>query len=393
MTNQLTISKEQGSSLAFSTTIVASSSYVEPLHGQMMDRFGREFAICPLAPASPIPAGELANVDLLVVEINPNEPESLARISRIKQDRPDILLIAAINEMDVATVRTLIRRGVNDVVSLPFDTEELFASIMDLGSTRTHTDADLCPMIGVLHSSGGCGATTIATHLVAAMADARPDLRYCIIDLDLQFGEVASLFGLDPVTNVVDLISAGDRLDRDILRDSALAFGPNVFAISAPSDITPPEMVDTDRLLRLLTMARKEFDFVLLDLPSDWTSWALSAACSCDQLLMVVEQTIRCLRRTKKSLGLLESVEFAPADVKIVVNRVEKRMFKVIGTDEVSDTLHREVIASIPLQKSNLQTAQDEAMLLGQVDSRAPFVRAIESLAAEFFPKDHEACS
>lgn len=369
--------------MTLNASIVASAEHIASVEHGLRDRFGQTFMLRALSLALPIPEEVLTRASVLVVEIDTRIPQSIARIAQAREARPDLLLIAAVAEMDVSTVKTLIRRGVNDVVSLPFDVEELFASIMDLGSARAVSRDDLAPMVGIVHSSGGIGASTLASHLAVELAQTKPDLSCCMVDLDLQFGELASLFGKQPVTSMIDLLETGDRLDADILRNAAVEVRPGVSLLAAPDVIVPPEEIDTDGLLNLLGLIRREYGFVLLDLPSDWTNWALSAACACEDLYLVVDQSLRSLRRARKSLALLESVEFPRDNVKLVVNRAEKRLFQTIGTGDVAEALRRDVAAALPLQKSGLQEAQDQGLLLGETDPRAPYAKAVTGFALQ----------
>ncbi|MBD3729564.1 MAG: hypothetical protein IE933_07645 [Sphingomonadales bacterium] len=370
-------------SLPVNTIVMANETNLELLRGAMSDRFGASYALHALSPSDPVPADILAKADLLVVEIDPNHPQSLARIAQIRDRRPDVLLVAAIRDADVAIVRTLVRRGVNDVVALPFDVEELFASIVDLSASKAGDDPRLSPLTAVVGVVGGVGATTVITHLAAAIVHANPGSRCCLIDLDLQSGDIAYLLGQGASSSVIDLLQAGDRLDDAMFRDACIDTGRGIHILSAPDHIVPPEAVDAEAVLALIALARREFDYVLVDLPADWTNWSLSAACSASHLVLLTDQSLRCLRQAKKSLELLESVDYPPRSTHLVVNRAEKRLFQSIGTQEVEKALGREVMATVALQKSGLQDAQEQAILLGDVDARAALVRDVAQIAQQ----------
>ena len=82
--------------------------------------------------------------------------------------------IAAIQQADVSLVRTLIRQGITDVAALPFSPDELSSQILEaLAPLRDEPkDSDLGLVTAVVRSSGGCGSTTVLTHLAAALAAA-----------------------------------------------------------------------------------------------------------------------------------------------------------------------------------------------------------------------------
>jgi len=170
-------------------------------------------------------------------------------------------------------------------------------------------------------------------------------------------------------------------MDLDIVQNAVVEARDNLSILSVPEDVTPPEGIDTDQILKLLILLRQNYDYVILDLPSGWTEWSLSAACACDELLLVVDQSIRGLRRAKKTVGLLESVDFAPQNVKLVVNRAEKKLFQAIASDDVADALSRDVVATLPVVKSGLRQMQEQGQLASEFDPKSGFIKAVDGLA------------
>jgi len=362
-------------------SVLASADRLGNLETELTERFGKVVDLVAVDPSQPIPGSVILASSLIVVEIDPSQPGSLARINQVRDSSPSKPLIAAVTDMDMPTVRTLLRRGVNDVIALPFDADELVSAVIDLASLRADAPLPLAPMVGISHSSGGVGASTVATHLAAALSQNFEDTRCCLVDLDLQYGELASLLGVESVSNVVDCLDAGDRMDLDIVQNAVVEARDNLSILSVPEDVTPPEGIDTDQILKLLILLRQNYDYVILDLPSGWTEWSLSAACACDELLLVVDQSIRGLRRAKKTVGLLESVDFAPQNVKLVVNRAEKKLFQAIASDDVADALSREVVATLPVVKSGLRQMQEQGQLASEVDPKSGFIKAVDGLA------------
>lgn len=383
MTNSNTLSLYRGMPASLVTSIVASPDALSGLDEELMARFGQSFRHLAIDPDAPIPADVVQQSDILVVEIATDAPVSLARIEHIRRAAPDTILIGAVRDLDMSTVRTLLRRGVNDVISLPFDPEELFSAVIDLGSTIAGSDTDLAPAFGIAHSSGGVGASTVASHLAQALADEDPGATVCLVDLDIQFGELASLFGAESTTGIIDCLDAGERLDQDIIDQALIQVRPNIKLLPSPADIPAPEAIDTEQLLRMLVMLRQTFDYVILDLPSGWTNATLSAACSCSELYVVVDYSLRSLTRARKTLSLLHNVDYPTENVKLIANRAEKRLFQTIGTDEVANVLDREVAASLPLVKSGLNSAQERGILLGEEDRRNAFVREMATFAGQ----------
>lgn len=330
-----------------------------------------------------VPDAVVSAARVLVLEIDPSVPESLERITRLRQQRPDLPLVAAMEHSDLALVRTMLRQGVNDVVSLPFRVEELSSAVLEAGAVEAVQVARLAPMVGVAGATGGVGATTVLTHLAASMGEQLGGPKgVCLIDLDIQFGTVTHYLGKQARTSVLDLVETGARLDEDMVRNAAIDTGRGFSVLAAPDAISPIEAIDVDNLLRMVALARKSFGFVLLDLPKDWTNWSLSAACACNEVVLLVDQSLNGLRQAKRCLTLFDTADIPTRRQTVAVNRVEKKLFQPIRAGEVAETLRRELVATIVADKADLATAQDQGVLVHEVNRRSAFVKDINTLAS-----------
>jgi pilus assembly protein CpaE len=230
-------------------------------------------------------------------------------------------------------------------------------------------------MVAVARSIGGCGATSFATHLAGDLAahDASGN-GVIIVDLDLQFGSVADYLGIRARGNIADLLGAHERLDEELVRSVTSQTPGGISVIAAPEVIMPLESVDTDDLLRLLKLLRQQYSYVILDLPANWTNWTLSASLTADVIVLVVALNLGSLRQAKRRLELFRSVGIEDGAIEIVVNRVEKRLFRTIDPGDVSQTLGHSVLGTIALDAPTVSAAQNQGVLVGDVQRKSKFV-------------------
>ncbi len=337
--------------------------------------------------SAPVPFDAVAGASLVVIEIDLHSGSSLDRLTSLKRRFPNLPVIAAIADASLPLVRTLIREGVADVVSLPFRFEELLetaVAVLGQQSRSAKPDVRLAPMFAVARSIGGCGATSIATHLAADLGRLTSGNRgVAIVDLDLQFGSVADFMSGTGRGSIADLLSAEGRLDDDLIRSVARQAAENVAVFAAPDGILPLESVDTDRLLGVLDMLRRHYACVILDLPANWTNWTLSAVSAADLVLMVVELSVASLRQAKRRLDLFASVGIEAENIAVVVNRVQRRLFRTIDVDDVAQTLGHVVLGSVSLEEPLVGTAQDQGMLVHQLQRKSRFHADICKIAEQ----------
>ena len=178
---------------------------------------------------------------------------------------------------DVEERIRFLEAGADDVIAKPFDARELEARVEAL-AVRFTTSRDLAPLIStettvnrprtlvaVFSPKGGVGSTTIATNVAAVMAERRPG-RVAIVDLDLQFGQVATHLNVRPRQTIADLgRDEQSRRDSDLIRGYAAmtTFGLAVFA--APSSPELAETVTVAHVEELLTTLGHAYDFVVVD--------------------------------------------------------------------------------------------------------------------------------
>ena len=365
--------------------IAASQPYADRLTAAITPAERMTISCLGVPPTANVPEEMLARASCIVIEVDPAVPESLERLATIRRKAPALPQVVALAGANVALVRSLVKQGVADVVSLPFEMEELLQASVAAVEARIAAapkSGKLAPVVVVVKSLGGCGATTVAVHLADELGRHSPDGRgTCLVDLDVQQGSAAPMLGIAPRRGLHELLTAGERLDREFMHSVAAAHSDHLHLIAAPEDIMPLESIETDRLLHVLDTARADFDRLVLDLPANWTSWNLSAVVAADLVLIVVTLDIASLRQAKRQIELFRTAGLDPRKLGIVVNRVERRLFRLISLDDVAKTLKLPVLGSVHLDAQLLATAHDQGLLARQVQKKSQFMNDIAALA------------
>lgn len=366
-------------------SVVGSSTALALLKDSLDNNGSDQLRLYEVDVDAEVSAEIVDEAEILVIEIDPSVPSSMDRITKIGQQRPNLPIVVGLRDASVSTVRILLRHGVEDVASVPFQLEEMLdsaANAFENAEIEEENFVELAPLIAVVKARGGEGATTVATHLASHLLDWTPSERgVCVIDLDIQAGSIASYLGVSPRRSLEDLLEAGHRLDHSVLRSIAVERADGIHVISAPLDIQPLEQVDVEQLLRVIQLARKEYDFVVMDLPANWTNWNLSTLLDASEILMVVELDISSLRQAKRWLELFQSVGVKAEKVSVVVNRVEKKLFGSISLKDVKEALKRDVLVGLPNEGAKISTAQDQGLLLSEIQGKNKFDLEMAKLA------------
>jgi pilus assembly protein CpaE len=329
---------------------------------------------------------ELSGAAAAVIQVDTDSAGSVKRFQKLAAS-VSTPLVAACYEPPLALVRSLIRAGAHDVIPLPLSPDELETSLApireELEKRERVAKAAQAKIVTVIKSVGGVGATALLGQLAIRFAqhEAVHGREACLIDLDVQFGDVAFQLGLHPKLSLADLLDAGARLDGDLLRATTTEHPSGLKVITAPADMMPLEGVPSDHILKIVELATREFGTVFVDLPSNWTNWSLSLVARSDLALLVTELTVAGVNRGRRQLNLLQSQELGNI-VRVVVNRFDKHMAKTVRTADVSKALGRDVAFTIANDFPVMRAAIDRGVPITEIKHKTALSKDLDNLDA-----------
>ena len=338
-----------------------------------------------LATSDWINPEELSGAAAAVIQVDADSAASIKRFQKLAGST-DTALIAAAYEPPLALVRSLIRLGAQDVIPLPLgleDVEMALAPILERQSKRSESAAATnAKLVSVIKSVGGVGATALLTQLAIrfAASETAKGREACLIDLDVQFGDIAFQLGLHPKLSLADLIEAGTRLDGDLLRATTTDHPSGLKVIPAPGDMMPLEGISNEHMLRIVDMATREFGTVFVDLPTNWTNWSLSLVARSDLVILVTELTVAGLNRARRQLDLLKSQDLGGLDIRVVVNRFEKSLARTISLADASRALGREVGYTVANDFALVRGAIDRGVSIDEIKRKTAVSKDLDAL-------------
>ena len=184
------------------------------------------------------------------------------------------------------------------------------------------------PVICAISGSGGCGKSTI----VATMAHASSllGLRAAVLDLDLMFGNLYDLLGVDAPRDMAALIepsAAGALTELDIVATS-MRVAPDV-TLWGP--VAAPEQAElmARPVELLLDVLRRESDVVFIDTSVFWGDAVAAAVAASDRCLIVGDAAVSSATSASRVIELASRVGVPRTRMSAVFNRFGAR-----GADE-----------------------------------------------------------
>ncbi len=205
---------------------------------------------------------------------------------------------------------------------------------------RTKADTVL-----VFSGKGGVGKSVLATNLAVALS--QRGAKVALIDLNLQYGDVAVLLHIEShPTSIESLAQQGEQVDRDYLEE-VMATGPeDVRVLLAPASPEFADLVTAASLRAILRELSRSYDYVVVDSPAHIEERILEVMEVADQILVVSSFNITSVKDTKVTLKLLQSLGIERDRVAVVLNQTHPKVG--FPRDEIEKSLRREVLAHLP---------------------------------------------
>lgn len=325
-------------------------------------------------------AAERDNSEVLLA-FTPTVPDVLDLLVHSRATRPDMGLVVAIPGPANGSLGEALMAGAHEIVILPAE-RSVVASAVQKAVARVTTAAQAAstvdvrsPLIVVLGPKGGVGKTTVSTNLATTLA--QRGHRTLVIDLDLQFGDVGLVLGVEPDHTIHDLVTAQGRLDGERLRGFVGRSADGVDVLLAPVRPDQAEAVTPDRLTEILDIARTEYDAVVVDTPPAFTSTTITAIDNAQQAVMVGTLDLPGLKNMKVGLETLDLMGFDRERVVTVLNRSDSKVGLL--AHDVKNVLGAVPQLEVPSDR-RIPRSLNAARAIVVADPKAPPAKALRSL-------------
>lgn len=299
---------------------------------------------------------DAGNLEFVTVAVDDADEARLTLVADVirtaKETGIKVILIA--DGLSPMTLHELLRAGADDFVPYPLPQNALSDAIARLRNTSrtvlptlplTEPAAPQQPVAAVptggggslsasetvcfaIHSlAGGAGSTTLAVNLAWEMANMEMhgrEPKVCIIDLDLQFGSVATYLDLPRKELIYEILADTQAMDEQAFRQGLTPFNDKIQVFTAPSDILPLDLIGPDDVSALIALARQCFDVVIIDMPTAVSQWTETVLNECDIYFALVELELRSAQNVLRMVRALRAEELPVEKISYILNRGPK---------------------------------------------------------------------
>jgi pilus assembly protein CpaE len=309
-----------------------------------------------------------------------------------------ILVVAPARDVEARIA--FLEAGADDVIDGGFDRNELDGRVMALliraGKVRPElaSRATAGEIIAFFSPKGGVGTTTLAVNTAVLLAGGGapphaasngtdptiPASRVLLIDLDLQFGQVATHLNLTPRYDVAVLATDDLALaDPDLARTYLATHTSGLSVLAAPARPEADFRVTLEHLQRIVELFRPSFDHIIVDLGSRLDPRSLWVLEQSDGHVFVLFPEIAALRAMSLLMAFLSDSTPLRARTHLVVNHVFPK--ELLKTRDVENLLRAKPAAEVPYTEVEMIRSVNEGVPLVLARPASPAASAMRRVA------------
>lgn len=267
--------------------------------------------------------------------------------------------------LDTGEVIELFRSHVGDVLRRPFASSEIRQLFDRIFASDTKESGVRAPVVSFISNKGGVGKSTISVNVACELARTNPG-RVLLIDASLQMGTCALMLALQPTSTIADAVREKDRLDETLLRQLTVSHECGLDLLAAPEDAIAGSIVDDSSLSRVIQVARRAYDYVIIDTFPVLDASVISILDSSSLTCVVLSGMVPSLAGTLRLLPVLSDIGFPRSRTRILLNRNMDSFPSNLTQSQIEEQLGTQVDLSFPYHRRMLMaTNLGEPFILG----------------------------
>ena len=347
-------------------------------------------SVLPVDPAELFGALNQGQLEVLILgpDVPVEEAMRLATVLNVQVPELSVLLVA---EPQPDFILQAMRSGIRDIMSPSADMAEIRVTLeraCQSFATRQRTSepkpagAPKGLVIGVFSPKGGVGKTTIATNIAVGLGKLAP-MSVVIVDLDLQFGDVASGLYLNPEHTVTDAVTPSASQDSLVLKAFLTVHPASIYALCAPKNPVEADEITPEQVGRLLEQLAEEFRYVVVDTAPGLPEIGLAALEQCTDAVWVSAMDVPSVRGLRSGLDILRKLNLLPETRHVVLNMADSK--SGLSVQDVESTVGAPVDISIPRSKA-VALSTNRGIPVLQEGAKDPAIKGLNHLVERFNP-------
>lgn len=385
--------------------VASNPASFELLSGELLGLFGQSWGNVTVAAAGEmLGRGSMAGDETLIVCVEAQDEENLEPIDGFVRaaKKAGFIVVLIAKDVSPTALHHLLQLGADDFAPYPLPDNALSNIFNRLRDKQNATPATLSKgkarsgvILPVYGAAGGVGSSTFAVNLAWEMATStrKDDMRVALVDLDFQFGSVATLLDMARRETVFELLAEPDTLAGDTLAQAMTSYKSVLAVLTSPPEVMPLDIVDSAYVEKLLRLLQQRYDFIIVDLPKALTDWSAAVLTQAETYFSLLELDMRSAQNLMRYLRVLRGEDLPGEKIQYILNRAPG-FADLNGKTRVgrfSESLGIEINILLPDGGKAVTQAGDQGEPLAVAAAKNPLRKEIKKIAATLVDLTKEA--
>jgi pilus assembly protein CpaE len=296
----------------------------------------------------------LEAADVILIDLDQDRRQATATAESLHSQHPEAAIFAISSQSQPDAIIQAMRSGCREYLVKPIKREQLLEALARVqGRRKDKKESSTAKIITFIGAKGGCGVTTIVTHLGALLAGSYRR-KTLVIDLHHDVGDAALYLKLTNYRyHAYDLAENTDRLDSDLLQSFVLHHSSGLDVIPGPEGVEAARHVASGAISQLLEFLRPRYEFILLDVAPGLSNGNMEVARVSDQLNLVTVAEVSAVRNVVRYVDQLKADY--KEKIRVILNRHQKR--SPITDEQIEKVVKQDIFWKVPNQYAHVLKA------------------------------------
>lgn len=327
-------------------------------------------------------AGEFYDIDLgydfakdkekclIFIDVSQDQDKALSIIKDLKNINKSAYIVALSARTSTETIIKVMRAGAKEFLNKPLIQSEFTEVVNSLKSEIENSEpVDTCKIISTFSNKGGIGKTSIAVNLAVELAQLSKE-KVALIDLNLQLGDVSTFLDMNPPFAMDYIASNINSLnEEDLLKAMSKYKNTSLYVIADPLNIDNSKDITAEQITNLLTVLKKTFSYIVIDIGTNIDSKTIAALDSSDLILLIAIVNLPAIRSTQRCMELFNKLGYSNDKIKLVLNRYMEN--EEIKTSDIEEVVKQKVYWKIPNNYLTMMSAINKGVPVNEINAES----------------------